>query len=113
MSVTERRREIGILKSLGAHESDIRWLFLVESGMIGAIGAAVGIFVGWLGTRVVALIARTIMEREDMPVFDPFALPMWLIGLAFAFGVLVSVIAGLYPAARAARVDPVEALRSE
>ncbi|MCK4775580.1 MAG: ABC transporter permease, partial [Candidatus Krumholzibacteria bacterium] len=76
MSVTERRREIGILKSLGAHESDIRWLFLVESGMIGAIGAAVGIVVGWLGTRVVALIARTIMERENMPVFDPFSLPL-------------------------------------
>jgi putative ABC transport system permease protein len=113
MSVTERRREIGILKSLGAHESDIRWLFLVESGMIGAIGAAVGILVGWFGTRVVAQIARTIMEREDMPVFDPFALPLWLICLAFAFGVLVSVTAGLYPAARAARVDPVEALRSE
>jgi putative ABC transport system permease protein len=113
MSVTERRREIGILQSLGAHESDIRWLFLVESGMIGAIGAAIGIALGWLGTRVVAQIARIIMEREGMPIFDPFALPLWLIGLAFAFGVLVSVIAGLYPAARAARVDPVEALRSE
>ena len=83
------------------------------AGMIGAIGAAVGILVGWFGTRVVAQIARTIMEREDMPVFDPFALPLWLICLAFAFGVLVSVTAGLYPAARAARVDPVEALRSE
>jgi putative ABC transport system permease protein len=113
MSITERRREIGILKSLGADESDIRRLFLVESGVIGAIGAALGITIGWLGTRIVAAIARTIMEREDMPVFDPFALPLWLIALALAFGILVSLLAGLYPAARAARVDPVEALRSE
>jgi len=113
MSVTERRREIGILKSLGAHESDIRRLFLVESGVIGLVGSAAGIIIGWGGTRVVAAVGKAIMAREDMPVFDPFALPLWLIALALAFGILVSVSAGLYPAARAARVDPVEALRSD
>jgi putative ABC transport system permease protein len=113
MSITERRREIGILKSLGAHESIIKKLFLVESGVIGAIGSVLGIACGWIGTRVVAAIMKTVMAREDMPIFDPFALPIWLIALAFSFGVLVSLIAGLYPAARAARVDPVEALRTE
>jgi putative ABC transport system permease protein len=113
MSITERRREIGILKSLGAHESDIQHLFLVESGAIGLMGSVVGITVGWVGTRIIAAIGKVIMTREEMPVFDPFALPLWLIGLALAFGVLVSVLAGLYPAARAARVDPVEALRNE
>jgi putative ABC transport system permease protein len=113
MSITERRREIGILKALGAHESNIRRLFLVESGAIGAVGSAVGIVAGWIGTRIVAAIMKTVMAREDMPIFDPFALPVWLIALAFSFGVLVSLIAGLYPAARAARVDPVETLRNE
>jgi putative ABC transport system permease protein len=113
MSITERRREIGILKSLGAHESNIRMLFLVESSIIGAIGSTLGIILGWIGTRIVAAIMKTVMAREDMPIFDPFAMPLWLIALAFAFGVLVSLIAGLYPAARAARVDPVEALRNE
>ena len=113
MSINERRREIGILKSLGAAEGDIRRLFLVESGVIGVVGSVTGVAIGWAATRVVAAIAKIIMEREDMPVFDPFALPLWLVGLAIAFGLSVSVAAGLYPAARAARVDPVEALRSE
>lgn len=113
MSITERRKEIGILKSLGAWEGDIRMLFLMESGVIGAIGAGTGIIIGWLGTRVVAAILQRVMEREDMPIFDPFTFPLWLVGLALGFGIVISLIAGLYPAARAARVDPVEALRNE
>jgi ABC-type lipoprotein release transport system permease subunit len=113
MSVSERRREIGVLKSLGADEGVIRGLFLTESAVIGAVGSALGLAVGWGGTRVVALVLEEIMKREDMPVFDPFHLPLWLVALALCFGVAVSLAAGLYPAARAARVDPVEALRGE
>ncbi len=113
MSITERRREIGILKSLGADEREIQLVFLVESGVIGVVGAAVGILFGWVGTRIIAAVAKTVMSRQEMPVFDPFALPLWLVLLALLFGLVVSVAAGLYPAARAARVDPVEALRSE
>ena len=113
MSITERRREIGILKSLGADEKEIQLTFLVESGTIGAVGAVIGIVLGWIGTRIVALVMEAVMRREDMPVFDPFALPLWLIFVALAFGVAVSVAAGAYPARRAARVDPVEALRGE
>jgi ABC-type lipoprotein release transport system permease subunit len=113
MSITERRREIGVMKALGAGEREIRMVFLAESATIGAIGSAMGIFLGWVGTRIVAAIAKIIMEREEMPVFDPFALPFWLIVLSLAFGVLVSLLAGAYPSGRAARVDPVEALRSE
>jgi ABC-type antimicrobial peptide transport system permease subunit len=113
MSITERRREIGILKSLGADEREIEFVFLVESGLIGCVGALVGILFGWAGTRVVAAVAKVIMVREEMPIFDPFALPVWLVAVALLVGVVVSVIAGLYPAARAARVDPVEALRGE
>ena len=56
---------------------------------------------------------QAIMEREGIPAFDPFALPVWLILLAMAFGITVSLIASYYPASRAAKVDPVEALRSE
>jgi len=101
------------LKSLGADEKEIQLTFLVESGTIGAVGAVIGIVLGWIGTRIVALVMEAVMRREDMPVFDPFALPLWLIFVALAFGVAVSVAAGAYPARRAARVDPVEALRGE
>jgi putative ABC transport system permease protein len=113
MSITERRREIGIMKSLGAGEREIRLVFLAESGAIGILGSAAGIVCGWVGTRIIAAVAKMIMERQEMPVFDPFALPVWLIFLSLAFGLIVSLLAGSYPSGRAARVDPVEALRSE
>lgn len=113
MSITERRKEIGVLKSLGADERDIRWLFLVESGVIGTLGTTLGIFSGWVITRIVSAIAMAYMRREGIPEMDLFSLPPWLILIALGVGIGVSVLAGFYPAARAARVDPVEALRNE
>jgi putative ABC transport system permease protein len=113
MSITERRREIGVLKSLGADELDIRWLFLVESGVIGILGTVAGILFGWTITRVVSAIAQAYMKNQGIPPVDVFALPAWLILIALGVGVGVSVVAGFYPAARAARVDAVEALRND
>jgi ABC-type antimicrobial peptide transport system permease subunit len=113
MSITERRREIGVLKSLGADELDIRWLFLVESGVIGVLGTAGGILFGWAITRVVSAIAQAYMKNQGVPPMDLFSLPLWLILIALGVGIGVSVVAGFYPAARAARVDPVEALRND
>jgi putative ABC transport system permease protein len=113
MSINERRREIGILKSLGAYETDIRALFLVESGVIGFLGTSGGIVFGWTITRIASAIAQHFMEKEGIPTVDLFALPLWLIGIALAVGIGVSVVAGLYPAARASRVDPVAALRND
>ena len=113
MSIIERKREIGLLKSLGADERDIRILFLFESGVIGALGAATGIIFGWLITRLASLVARAIMARQGLDEMELFDLPGWLVLTAFLFGLIVSLLAGFYPAARAARVDPVEALRNE
>ncbi|UCD18553.1 MAG: ABC transporter permease [Candidatus Zixiibacteriota bacterium] len=113
MSIIERTREIGVLKSLGADERDIRVLFLVESGLIGAIGAIFGILLGWTISRVASAIARIIMERREIPDMDLFTMPPWLVLTAFLFAVAVSLAAGYYPASRAARVDPVEALHTE
>ncbi len=113
MSVLERRREIGVLKSLGADERDIKFLFLTESAVIGLVGSILGILVGWIITRVASKVAQMFMAKEGIHGFDPFALPIWLIVAALALGLSVSLIAGHYPASRAARVDPVEALRNE
>jgi ABC-type antimicrobial peptide transport system permease subunit len=113
MSILERRREIGVLKSLGADERDIKFLFLVESGVIGAAGSAAGILAGWIISRGASLAARTIMARQGMEAIELFAMPPWLVLIALAIGIGVSLIAGYYPAARAAAVDPVEALRNE
>ncbi|MFH1686045.1 MAG: FtsX-like permease family protein [bacterium] len=113
MSILERTREIGIMKSLGAGVGDIRLLFLVESGVIGALGASFGIILGWLISRLASAIFQAVMASEGIDQIDLFALPWWLVMIAFGFGLGVSVLAGLYPAARAARVDPVRALRAD
>ncbi len=102
VSVTERTREIGIMKSMGARNRDVMQLFLLEATALGTAGALVGIplgiAVGWLGTRYADVA---------------FALaPEWM-GIAVAVGVLSGVVSGLYPAWRAARVDPIDALRHE
>ncbi|MCP4566640.1 MAG: ABC transporter permease [FCB group bacterium] len=113
MSIIERIKEIGVLKSLGADEREIRFLFLVESGVIGSIGSVAGIILGWLITRVASMVAVIIMERQGVDPVELFTLPLWLILVAFFFGLLASLGAGYYPASRAARVDPVQALRNE
>ncbi len=113
MSILERRREIGVLKALGADDRDVRIMFLVEAGTIGLVGAALGVVFGWLITRLISEIGQAIMRARDVPPVDLFALPLWLIGLGIGFGVLVSLIAGYYPAMRAAKLDPVTALRDE
>ncbi len=113
MSILERTREIGVLKSLGADDRDIRLLFLVESGVIGTIGAAVGIVFGWLITRATSAVARALMAKDGFGEIELFALPLWLVLTALGIGIVVSLAAGYYPAARAARVDPVQALRAE
>lgn len=113
MAISERRREIGVLKALGADEREIRWLFLVESGLMGLIGSIGGILLGWLVARGASAAAKLIMQRQGLPPLELFATPLWLVAGALAFGLAISLVAGLMPAARAARVDAVEALRGE
>ncbi|MBD3333208.1 FtsX-like permease family protein, partial [candidate division GN15 bacterium] len=113
MSILERRREIGVLKSLGADDSHIRLFFLVESATIGLVGGVVGVVFGWIITRIASEVAQVIMTQRDIPPVDLFALPWWLVLVSLALGLVVSVLAGYYPAVRAARVDPVQALRGE
>jgi putative ABC transport system permease protein len=101
-SVTERTREIGIRKSLGAKRRDILLQFLVESTVMALVGGAIGVFIAWM----LALIVRT-----TTPV--PMAVPASAVVLAIGISSAVGMFFGVYPARKAAKLDPIEALRYE
>jgi putative ABC transport system permease protein len=113
MAILERRREIGVLKALGAADSDVKKLFFVEAGVMGLAGGALGVFFGWLIGQALTLGTNIYLKRQDLPGVQISAVPWWLIGGAIGFAVLVSLMAGLYPASRAAKLNPVDALRYE
>ncbi len=102
VSVTERTREIGIMKAVGAQNRDILELFLVEAVILGVVGSALGAVVGVAGGYAAT-------EYVGLPLVFP---PEWA-AIAVVVGIAVGAIAGLYPAWRAARTDPIEALRYE
>ncbi len=114
MSILERTREIGIMKAVGGTRRNIASIFLVEASAIGLMGGGLGIFGGWvlgqLGNAIATWYAHERGMTRDVAAFD---VSLWLGGGAIVFSVVVSVAAGLYPAWRAARLDPVVALRHE
>jgi putative ABC transport system permease protein len=113
MAVLERRREIGIMKALGASDSDVQKLFFAEAATMGLIGGALGVALGWIIGRVINFGTNLYLQRMKMPVENLWTVPLWLAIGAIGFALLVSVLAGIYPAARAAKLDPVQALRYE
>ncbi len=102
VSVTERTREIGIRKALGASRRDILWQFLVEAVTLTTVGGAFGLAAG----GIVAWVLNSFT-----PV--PAVIPLWSIFLAVAVAAFTGIVFGLFPAVRAARLDPVAALRYE
>jgi putative ABC transport system permease protein len=102
VSVTERTREIGLRKALGARRVDILWQFLVEAATLTLLGGVAGLL---LGTGVAAAM------NSFSPI--PAKVPLWSIGLAVGASVVVGIVFGMIPANRAARLDPIEALRHE
>ena len=116
MAVYERTKEIGILKAVGAAPRQIRGLFIIEAALIGLIGGVAGTVGGWLLGLGLNRLIVAIMAWQEITVPQNirfFALSWWLVALALAFATVVGLLAGLYPAARAARLDPLEALRHE
>jgi putative ABC transport system permease protein len=113
MAILERRREIGIMKALGASDIDVKKLFFAEAGAMGVLGGAVGVTLGWLIGRAINLGTNVYLKRQSFPPAEIWLVPWWLIVGAIGFAVVVSLLSGLYPAARAARLDPVQALRYE
>lgn len=100
VSVTERTREIGLRKALGARPQDIRNQFLIEAITLSGIGGVVGIILGFL----LSLAAQAFLTTS---------VPLWSVALSFGFSMLVGVVFGVAPAIRAARLNPIQALRYE
>jgi putative ABC transport system permease protein len=103
VSVTERTREIGIRKAVGARKGDIIVQFLTEAVVLTALGGIVGLMMGWMISRAVGLIFPNL----------PTAVPLWAAISGVGMSVAVGIFFGIWPAGRAARLDPVEALRYE
>ena len=111
MAVMERTREIGIMKAVGAVNADVLRLFLFEAASIGVLGGAVGVLLGWMGGLLLNVLSRPLLDvAPDTNLFHT-TIPLALAAIGFA--VIVSTLAGLFPAMRAARMRPVEALRHE
>ena len=104
VSVTERTREIGIRKAVGARRSDILVQFLIEAVTLSLFGGLVGVLAGWgLG----------ILGAKAIPGFPAAHVPLWAVLLGFGFAALTGILFGTYPAAKASSLDPIEALRYE
>ena len=113
MSILERTREIGIMKAIGGSESQIQSIFFMEAGSIGFLGGISGLLLGWVVTKIAGSVATHYIVQQGGEPVDLFFIPYWLVISAMIFSLVISLIAGLYPAIRAARIDPVEALRHD
>jgi putative ABC transport system permease protein len=103
VSVTERTKEIGVRRAIGARKSDIIWQFLTEAMTLTAVGGLIGIFVGWVVSLGLHRMAPTL----------PSVIPLWAVFLGFGVSCSIGLIFGIWPAMKAARLDPIEALRYE
>ena len=114
MSILERTREIGIMKAIGAEDREIKLIFFVEAAVIGLTGGIVGTLLAWAVDGIANRLAyRFILKPQGASFVDFFSLPPYLTLGAILFALIVSILAALYPAARAARIDPVRALRHD
>jgi putative ABC transport system permease protein len=113
MAVLERRREIGVMKAIGASDGDVKKLFFTEAGAMGFFGGILGIALGFAIGKAINIGTGIYLQRHQLPAEPVWIMPTWLIGAAIAFSIVVSLLAGLYPASRAAKLDPVQTLKYE
>ena len=108
-SVIERTKEIGIMKAIGAKNSDILWIFLIESGLLGLIGSIMGVLLGFGLSKTIEFIAVNNLNTTLLQT----ASPIWLIAGCLSFGFLIGAVSGTLPAIQASKTNVVDALRYE
>lgn len=115
MSVLERTREIGIMKAVGASNGQLQFIFLVEGALIGLVGGGLGMLLAWAASYPGDAWVRSIVSRDLKIELKEavFVFPPWVIATVFVFAIAVTTLAAVYPARRAAKIDPVAALRHE
>lgn len=113
MAILERTREIGVMMAVGASRRTIRSLFTLEASLIGLIGGAIGMLMSWGLMAVANVVIRHFMEQSNFPFEKIVVIPWWLFIGVIGFSMIVGLLSGLYPAAKAARLDPIEALHQE
>jgi putative ABC transport system permease protein len=101
------------MKSVGARQKDVLNLFVIEAGLVGVVGGILGVLLGLGVAEVTNRLMFAFAIKDEMPYTQLYRIPAWLAAGAVALAIAVSVLAGLYPARRAARLDPVAALRYE
>ncbi len=113
MAILERTREIGVMRACGATRVTIRRLFTIEAGMLGFWGGVFGVAVGYGLTFVANILINRQLSSGGVQAHNIIGLPLWLIVAVIGTTTLIGMLSGLYPAFRAARLNPVEALRYE
>lgn len=114
MAILERTREIGVLRACGATRATIRRLFTIEAATLGFLGGVTGVLAGW-GLSLIAnrIINAQLASSSSLSAHNIIQLPLWLIVAVIGIATLIGLLAGLYPAFRAARLNPIDALRYE
>lgn len=112
MSIYERTREIGIMKVIGATFSDVRLLFLTEAGLIGLFGGIIGLALSFGLSHLINILGADYRGGMTGTVTNISVIPPWLIVFALIFSIMIGVLAGLYPANRAVKLSPIEAMRN-
>ena len=110
-AIRERRREIGVLKAIGARDSDVLRVFLIEAGLVGFIGGILGATIGWLIARTVAAVVNAYLTQQGQFGVKLVA-PLPLLGAAVLGATLLALLAGAMPSVRASRMPAREAMVS-
>ena len=111
MAVHERTKSIGVMKSLGASSFDILSMFLFQSTIIGFIGSIIGSLISFGLFKLISYSVEQILLKQGFSLSLLSNIPWWLIVATIAFSVIISLLAGIYPAVKASKLDPIEALR--